>query len=232
MDKRRYSRNIMLEGIGREGQEKLLNASVLIVGAGALGSVTAMYLAASGIGHIAIADFDTVDISNLQRQLSFTEQDLGKSKAEITAQKLQAINSDIKITTYNKFLSPKDIESIATTYDIILEGSDNPDTKYMVTDTCADKGIPCVLGAVAQYQGQVLTYRPGTTSYRDIFPQAAPQGGFTPCALGGVLGPLPGIIGSIMASETIKIITGVGTPLTDRLLLVDARDMKFNTINL
>jgi adenylyltransferase/sulfurtransferase len=231
-DKRRYSRNTMLEGIGREGQQKLSQASVLVIGAGALGSIVSMYLAGSGVGTIGIADFDTIDISNLQRQLSFTEADLGKRKSEVTADKLMAINSNIKVNCIDKFITPSVIKSIAADYDIIVDGSDNPDTKYMITDTCVELDKICVFGGISQYAGQVLCYKPGAVSYRDIFPEAAPAGGFTPCAIGGVLGPLPGIVGSVMAAEVIKLITGVGKPLINRMLLIDALTMSFRTIEL
>jgi adenylyltransferase/sulfurtransferase len=231
-DKRRYSRNTMLEGIGRDGQQKLSNASVLIIGAGALGSIVSMYLAGSGVGTIGIADFDTIDISNLQRQLAFTEADLGKSKAAVTADKLRAINSNITVNCIDKFITPNVLKSLVNNYDIIVDGSDNPDTKYMITDACVEANKICIFGGISQFVGQVLCYKPGSVSYRDIFPEAAPAGGFSPCAIGGVLGPLPGIVGSIMAAETIKLITNAGKPLLNRMLLIDALDMSFRTIEL
>lgn len=228
---RRYSRNIRLEGFGKEGQELLMKASVLIIGTGALGSVVSMYLAASGIGHIGIADFDTIDISNLQRQLSFTETDCGKFKVEATAAKLHDINSEIEVTIYNRFLRPVDFTEISKSYDVVVECTDNPASKYMVTDACASQGKPYCFGGVAQYEGQVLSWRPGVPTYRDIFPEAASEGDYMPCSLGGVLGPLPGIVGSVQASEVIKIITGIGTPLYGRMLLIDALSMSFRTID-
>jgi molybdopterin/thiamine biosynthesis adenylyltransferase len=219
----------MLDGIGAEGQERLLSSSVLIVGAGALGSVVAMYLAASGIGHIGIADFDTIDISNLQRQLSFTEADLGQSKAQVTAAKLAAVNSDVRVTVYEKLMRRADLETVIGEYDLVVEGSDNPDTKYMVTDVCREQQKQYVIGGVAQYNGQLMCYRPGAVGYGDIFPQGE-SNGFLPCSMGGVLGPLPGVVGSLMSAEAIKMLVGVGEPLVNRLMVIDALTMNIRTI--
>lgn len=230
-ERRRYSRNIMLDGIGKDGQQRMSDASVLIVGTGALGSVASMYLAASGIGRIGIVDFDNIEISNLQRQLSFTETDIGMSKVEVTKNKLNGINSLISVEPYNLFLKPSDARKLIGNYDIIVEGSDNPDTKYMINDICVELSKPYVLGGVSKYSGQVMTWRPGHTNYRDIFPEAE-TAGFIPCSIGGVLGPLPGIIGSIQATEVIKLITGAGDTLTDRFLTVDALTMKFSILEL
>jgi molybdopterin/thiamine biosynthesis adenylyltransferase len=221
----------MLDGIGIDGQERLLASSVLIIGAGALGSVVAMYLAASGVGHIGIADFDTIDISNLQRQLSFTETDLGQSKARVIAAKLNAVNSDIKVTLYEKLLRRNDVDDIIDKYDLVIEGSDNPDTKYMVTDVCSAHHMPYVIGGVAQYSGQVMCYRTGAKGYSDVFPRGE-SNGFLPCSMGGVLGPLPGIVGSVMSTEAIKMIVDVGEALVNRLLIIDALTMNIDTIKL
>lgn len=229
---RRYSRNILLPEIGKEGQIKLLGASVLIIGAGALGTVVAMYLAASGVGHIGICDFDTIDISNLQRQLSFTENDLGKKKVEILADKLREINSEIRIDTYPELLRKDKANTIFADYDVIVEGSDNPNTKYMVTDIAKNLSKPCIFGGVAQFAGQVMTILPGGTTYRDLFPEAAGDGEFMPCSVGGVLGPVPGIVGSIQATEVIKVITLAGTPLAGQLLTFDALTMSFRKIKI
>lgn len=229
---RRYSRNILLPEIGKEGQIKLLGASVLIIGVGALGTVVAMYLAASGVGHIGICDFDTIDISNLQRQLSFTENDLGKKKVEILADKLREINSEIRIDTYPELLRKYKANTIFADYDVIVEGSDNPSTKYMVTDIAKNLSKPCILGGVAQFAGQVMTILPGGTTYRDLFPEAAGDGEFMPCSVGGVLGPVPGIVGSIQATEVIKVITSAGTPLAGQLLTFDALTMSFRKIKI
>ena len=210
----------------------MLGASVLIIGAGALGTVVAMYLAASGVGRIGICDFDTIDISNLQRQLSFTENDLGKKKVEILADKLREINSEIRIDTYPELLRKDKANTIFADYDVIVEGSDNPSTKYMVTDIAKNLSKPCILGGVAQFAGQVMTILPGGSTYRDLFPEAAGDGEFMPCSVGGVLGPVPGIVGSIQATEVIKVITSAGTPLAGQLLTFDALTMSFRKIKI
>ena len=220
----RYSRNTLMPEIGAEGQLRLLNSHVLVVGAGALGSIASMYMAASGTGHITILDFDTIDVSNLQRQLSFTTGQCGMKKVEALAMRLAEINPDISITPVETLLTTDNAASLIEGQDLVIEGSDNPATKYIVSDTCRQLGIPCVLGGVAQWQGQVMSWAPGYPCYRDIFPEAAGAGGFTPCSIGGVLGPLPGITGSAQAAEAIKILTGAGHPLYGRMLLFDTLD--------
>lgn len=229
---RRYSRNLLLPEIGESGQRALMRASVLVVGAGALGSIVSMYLAGSGVGRLGICDFDTVDLSNLQRQLGFTIDDIGCSKTEATARRLASINPDVIVDLHEGLLRPDKARELFLSYDIIVEGSDNPATKYMVSDIAADKGKPCVLAGVSRFDGQVMTFMPGGKTYRDIFPEAAPEGGYTPCSLGGILGPLPGIVGSIQAAEVIKIITGAGKTLDGRILIVDALNMSFTEIKL
>lgn len=231
-ERRRYSRNIMLSGIGAEGQERLLQSKVLIVGCGALGSVCAMYLAGSGVGMLGLVDFDTVDISNLQRQLSYTITDIGQSKAGTLASKIRDINPAVNVKVYDTLLTGRSAGDIISEYDIIVEGSDNPDTKYLISDMCADLKKNCVMGGIAGTQGQVICFAHGHASYRDFFPEAAAPDGFTPCSLGGVLGPLPGIVGSIQAAETVKIITGLGKPMFDTLLLIDAGNMEFNKLTI
>lgn len=223
----------MLDGIGEAGQEALCRASVLVVGSGALGSIVSMYLAGSGIGHIAVADFDTVDVSNLQRQLSFTEQDLGQYKSEATGRRLRSINSLIEVEVINELITEKRARELFSRFDVIVEGSDNPATKYLVSDVAAALERPCIIGGVREFGGQVMTQMPGHACYRDLFPDAAcDSAGLTPCAAGGVLGPLPGIVASIQASEVIKVVTGAGMPLVDRLLMIDAATMRFTEISL
>lgn len=217
----RYSRTLMLPAIGEEGQERLLGSSVLIAGAGALGSICAMYLAASGVGRIGIADFDTIGLSNLQRQLSYTMDDLGKYKVDVLARRLREINPEVRVDEHRLMLSAGNIREIAGGYDVIVEGSDNPSTKYLVTDTATALGLPCVLGGVREFVGQVMTFPGGTSGYRDLFPDAPCEGGFTPCSVGGVLGPLPGVIASMQAAEVIKLLTGNGLPGLGTMLQVD-----------
>lgn len=217
----RYSRNIMLPEIGKKGQARLLESRVLIVGTGALGSIVAMYLAASGVGHLTLADYDTIDISNLQRQLSFSTQDCGCKKVDAAARRIREINPEIEVMTFDKMLTSKNSEGLFTSHDLVIEGSDNPATKYLVSDLCARLDIPYVLGGVSQYKGQVTSWKKGYPTYRELFPESAEEGGYTPCSLGGILGPLPGIIASWQACEAIKILTDTGTPLYSKLLLID-----------
>lgn len=217
----RYSRTIMLEEIGTEGQRRLLDGSVFIVGAGALGSICAMYLAASGIGRIGIIDFDTVGLSNLQRQLSYTESDLGQPKTDVLKRRLHEINSGITVEAYNRMLTCENAAELFAGYDVVVEGSDNPSTKYLVTDTAHRLGKPCVAGGVREFVGQVMTFPPYcATTYRDLFPDAPCESGFTPCSAGGVLGPLPGVVASMQAAEVIKLLTGINTGI-GHLLQID-----------
>ena len=227
--RRRYSRTTMLPEIGPEGQRRLLGATVTLVGAGALGSVCAMYLAASGVGRLRLIDFDTIDVSNLQRQLSFATADCGLRKAEVCAGRIRAINPEVEVETVGAMLTRGNASEVIEGSDLVMEGSDNPSTKYLVTDTAVALGVPYVLGGVAQWQGQVHSWAPGHRSYRDIFPESACEGGYLPCSVGGVLGPLPGVVGSVMACEAIKIVAGAGAPLFDRLLTIDALTMSMAT---
>ncbi len=229
---RRYSRAMMLPEIGKEGQLRLLESSVMIVGAGALGSIVAMYLAGAGVGTIAIADFDRVELSNLQRQLSFDENDVGKSKVQATARRLQAINSRIRVIPHEEFIRRGRASELFSLHDVVVEGSDNPATKYMVSEICEQLGKPCVIGGVSGWSGQVMSWSAGNTTYRDLYPEAAEGSGCTPCSLGGVMGPVPGIIGSVQAVETIKILTGAGEPLYNRLLTFNSLTMDFETFEL
>lgn len=230
--KRRYSRNIMLEEIGHEGQLKLLSGSVLVVGSGALGSIAALYLAGSGIGTIGIADFDTVDISNLQRQVAFTEADAGMKKVLATAERMRGINSEITVIPIDAFLTPENIADTIMNYDVVVEGSDNPSTKYMVAEECECQGKRYCLAGVTRFGGQVMSWEPGRPGYRELFPEAAGEGDYMPCSIGGVCGPLTGIVGSTQAVEAIKIMLKIGSPLYGRLLMIDALAMDFRIVGL
>lgn len=225
-DELRYSRQIALPEIGREGQERLLAASVLIVGAGALGCISAMYLAAAGVGRIGVADFDKVGLSNLQRQLSYTEADIDLSKAITLAAKLKAINSAVEVEVIDRILTKGNISDYLERYDIIIEGSDNPSTKYLVSDTARTIGKPCVIGGVRGFVGQLTTQLPEGPYYRDLFPDIPEKCGMTLCSTMGVLGPIPGVIASLQVTEVIKLITGAGTPLSGRLWQIDALNMQ------
>lgn len=221
----RYARQISLPEIGREGVERLLASSVLIVGAGALGCISAMYLAAAGVGKIGVADFDTVGLSNLQRQLSYTEDDIDKPKADTLAEKLKAINSSVEVEVINMMLTKGNIAEYVGRYDIVVEGSDNPSTKYLVSDTAKALGKACVIGGVRGFIGQLTTQLPDGPFYRDLFPDIPERCGMTPCASIGVLGPVPGVIASLQATEVIKLITGAGQTLSGRLLQIDTLTM-------
>lgn len=225
-DELRYSRQIALPEIGREGQERLLAASVLIVGAGALGCISAMYLAAAGVGHIGVADFDKVGLSNLQRQLSYTEADIDLSKAITLAAKLKAINSSVEVEVIDRILTKGNISEYLEKYDIIIEGSDNPSTKYLVSDTARTIGKPCVIGGVRGFVGQLTTQLPEGPYYQDLFPDIPKKCGMTLCSTMGVLGPIPGVIASLQATEVIKLITGAGKSLSGRLWQIDALNMQ------
>lgn len=228
--KLRYARSLQLPGFDTSSQVSLIGSSVLVVGCGALGSICAMYLAASGIGRIGLCEFDNVDISNLQRQLSYTQNDVGRPKIEVLAKRLNEINSDVKVERYPGVLKREKAKSLFEDFDLIVEGSDNPATKHMVSDVASAVGRPCVLGGVSNWQGQVLTLIPGKVKYSDIFPEVPDRTGFTPCSIGGVFGPLPGIVGSIQAAEAIKVISRIGETLSSGMLLIDALTMHFRRI--
>lgn len=230
--KRRYSRNILLDEIGIAGQKKLLQTSVVIVGSGAIGSVAALYLASSGIGRITIVDFDTIDISNLQRQIVFSESDTGKKKVNVTAERLRSLNSEIEIVSIDTIVTQKNIDEVLKRADIVVEGSDNPNTKYLVSQVCERNNIPYCLAGISQFAAQVMSWSPGCTGYSQVFPDAAEEGQFLPCSVGGVCGPLTGLIGSLQAIEVIKMATGIGEPLFDRLLCIDSLDMKIREVSL
>lgn len=229
---RRYSRQLLLDGFGVEGQRRLRDSRVIVVGAGGLGSPVAFYLAAAGVGTIALADGDRVDLSNLQRQILHTTADLGRAKVESARDKLVRLNPNIKIDTYQEFLTPETAPEIFKNYDFVVECSDNFQTKYLVNDACIAVGKPFSLGGIRMLGGQTMTHVPGTACYRCLFPIEPDPSTVPNSSSVGVLGSAVGIIGSIQATETIKYITGIGTLLTDRLLVADASTMTFNTISL
>lgn len=225
----RYERQILLPEIGPEGQHRLSRSRVLIVGAGALGTVVGMYLAGAGVGHITVADFDTVSLSNLHRQIAYTETDVGASKAVTLAQRLHGINSEIVVAPLERRVDADILQWLLPDFDLVVEASDNFETKYAVTDAAAAAGKPCVFGGVNGFKGEVHTHLPSGPSYRDIFPEGGeiPLPGVRP-----VFGPVPGIVGSIQASEVIKILTGIGASLSSSMLLIDALTMQFTSIAL
>jgi molybdopterin/thiamine biosynthesis adenylyltransferase len=230
----RYSRHIILPKIGAAGQSKLMEARVLCVGAGGLGSPAAMYLAAAGIGTLGIVDFDRVDLTNLQRQLLHDTADVGRPKVDSAAERLNDINPEVNVVKHNVVLSSDNAFDILGVYDLVVDGSDNFPVRYLVNDATQMLGKPLVYGSIYQFDGQASVFMPGpgTPCYRCLFPEPPPPGTVPSCAEGGVFGVLPGIIGSIQAVEAIKIITGVGQPLVGRLLLFDALEMDFTSVKL
>jgi molybdopterin/thiamine biosynthesis adenylyltransferase len=230
----RYSRHIILPHIGAAGQRKLLDARVLCVGAGGLGSPVAMYLAAAGVGTLGIVDFDTVDLTNLQRQLLHDTDDVGRPKVDSAAERLAGINPDVDVVRHRMMLSSENAFEILSDYDVVVDGSDNFPVRYLVNDATQMLGRPLVYGSIFQFDGQASVFLPGpeTPCYRCLFPEPPPPGTVPSCAEGGVFGVLPGIVGSIQAVEAIKVITGIGEPLVGRLLLFDALQMEFSTVRL
>ncbi len=224
----RYSRHIIIPEFGLDAQTALKNARVLVIGSGGLGSPSLLYLAAAGVGHIGIVDFDTVDDSNLQRQVLFTTADIGKSKASQAQQRLRALNPYIEVEVHETRLDSSNARELIRQYDIVADGTDNFPTRYLVNDACVLEGKINVYASIFQFEGQVsvfnFEYPDGTRgpNYRDIFPEPPPPGLVPNCSEGGVLGVLPGIIGSMQALEVIKVITGVGEPLAGKLFLFDA----------
>ncbi len=224
---RRYSRHLIMPEVGVEGQEKLLNAKVLCIGAGGLGSPLALYLAAAGVGKLGILDFDVVDFSNLQRQIIHSEETLGELKVESAKDRLLELNSDIDIVTYNVRLTSENALEIFKDYDIIVDGTDNFATRYLVNDACVLLGKPNVYGSIFRFEGMVSVFdaKKGPC-YRCLYPEPPPPGLVPSCAEGGVLGILPGVIGTLQASEVIKLILEKGTPLIGRLLFLDVLEMQ------
>ena len=223
----RYSRHFLLPEVGEAGQAKLLDAKVLLVGAGGLGSPTAFYLAAAGVGTLGIVDHDVVDLSNLQRQILHTQDRVGVPKVESAKQSLHALNPDIKIVGYQERISSENIMRLLAEYDIIVDGCDNFPTRYLINDACVMANKPNVHGSIFQFEGQATVFYPGKgPCYRCLFPEPPPPGAAPSCAEAGVLGVLPGLIGCIQALETMKIILGVGKPLIGRMAYFDTLSME------
>jgi len=230
----RYSRHIILPNIGGKGQRTLLDSSVLVIGAGGLGSPVAMYLAAAGIGTLGIVDFDRVDVTNLQRQILHTTGDVGRPKVESALEHLRAINPTIDIVGHDTLLFSDNVFDVMEPYDVVIDGTDNFPVRYLVNDATQFMGKPLVYGSIFQWEGQATVFMPGQGSpcYRCLFPSPPPPGTVPSCAEGGVFGVLPGVIGSIQATEAIKLITGEGESLVGRLLLYDALHMDFQEVKI
>jgi len=229
----RYSRHLLLPHVGMRGQQLLKSSSVLIIGAGGLGSPIAMYLAAAGVGRIGLVDYDRVDVSNLQRQVLYTENDLQAPKAEIAAKRLSSANSHIRVDGISGQFNSKNALEIASGYDILVDGTDNLPTRYLLNDLAVLTNRPYVYGSIFRFEGQVSVFGlPGQPCYRCLFPEPPPPGAIPSCASAGVMGVLPGIIGSIQAAEVIKLITGTGELLAGRLFLFDALEMRADTVKI
>jgi adenylyltransferase/sulfurtransferase len=228
---RRYGRHLVLPEVGTEGQRRLKQSRVLLVGAGGLGSPTALYLAAAGVGTLGLVDFDVVDITNLQRQVIHGTSDLGRPKLDSAADRIRDINPHVHVEQFDTALKSENALGIANDFDIVVDGTDNFPTRYLVNDTCVLLGKPNAFGSVLRFEGQASVFATDEgPCYRCLFREPPPPGLVPSCAEGGVLGVLPGLIGTIQATEAIKIITGAGQPLIGRLLLVDALTMQFRTI--
>ncbi len=229
---KRYQRHIIMPQVGGIGQRKLLESKVLLLGAGGLGSPTALYLAAAGVGELGVVDFDVVDLSNLQRQILHDTDDVGRPKVVSAQETLNDINPDVRVNPINERLSSENIMDILADYDIVVDGSDNFSTRYLVNDAAYLSNTTLVHGSIFLFEGQATVFKPGEGCYRCLYPTPPPPGMVPSCAEAGVFGVLPGIIGSIMAVETIKIVLGIGEPLVNKLLLFDALSMEFRTVKL
>jgi molybdopterin/thiamine biosynthesis adenylyltransferase/rhodanese-related sulfurtransferase len=231
---RRYSRHLILPEVGMAGQKKIRASSVLCIGAGGLGSPIAMYLAAAGIGKMGILDFDSVDFSNLQRQIVHATSDVGRPKTESAKESINAINPNVEVVLHNTRISSENALETISQYDIVVDGTDNFPTRYLTNDACVLLKKPNVYGSIFRFEGQASVFAPhlGGPCYRCLYPEPPPPGMVPSCAEGGVLGVLPGIVGCIQAAEILKLALGQGTSLVGRLLLFNALDMKFREVKL
>ncbi len=230
----RYSRHLLIPEVGVEGQLKLLQSRVLLIGAGGLGSPASLYLAAAGVGRLGIVDDDRVDSSNLQRQIAHSTERLGEWKADSAKQTIEALNPDVEVVTYKERITSENVDRIlADGWDVILDGADNFPTRYLINDASVFHDIPVVHGSIFRFEGQVTVFKPHEgPCYRCLFPQPPPPELAPSCAEGGVLGVLPGIIGSLQANETLKLCMGIGDTLAGRLLLFDALATEFSEVTL
>jgi sulfur-carrier protein adenylyltransferase/sulfurtransferase len=230
----RYSRHLLIPEVGEQGQLKLLDAKILLIGAGGLGSPASLYLAAAGVGRLGIVDADTVDESNLQRQIVHSTERLGEAKVASAKRTIEALNPDVQVVAYEERLTSENVERIlADGWEVIVDGADNFPTRYLVNDASVWHGIPVVHGSIYRFEGQVTVFRPGHgPCYRCLFPAPPPPELAPSCAEGGVLGVLPGVIGSLQANEALKLALGIGEPLDGRLLLFDALTAEFSEVTI
>ena len=229
----RYSRHLIIPQVGLAGQQKLKAASVLVVGAGGLGSPVSLYLAAAGVGRMGLVDFDVVDFTNLQRQILHGTADVGRSKLDSAAERIAEVNPNVTLERYETRLTSANALEILRGYDLVVDGTDNFATRYLTNDACVLLGIPNVYGSIYRFEGQasVFASKEGPC-YRCLFPQPPPPGAVPSCAEGGVLGVLPGLIGTIQATEAVKLVLGIGEPLIGRLLVIDALTMRFRVVRI
>ena len=228
----RYSRHLVLPDVGVDGQRRIKAARVLLVGAGGLGSPAALYLAAAGVGTLGLVDFDVVDISNLQRQVLHGTSDVGRPKLESARARIHDLNPHVNVETHETRLTSDNALDILGAYDIVVDGTDNFATRYLTNDACVLLGKPNVFGSIFRFDGQASVFAmPDGPCYRCLFPTPPLPGQVPSCAEGGVLGVLPGLVGTIQATETLKLILGTGEPLVGRLLLIDALNMRFHTVS-
>ena len=229
----RYSRHIILPEVGGSGQQKMLEARVLLLGAGGLGSPAAYYLAAAGIGNLGIVDFDRVDLSNLQRQIIHSTERIGMLKTESAKKTIQALNPDVNVTLYNEKMDSSNIMSLIKDYDYVVDGSDNFPTRYLVNDACVMKNKTLIHGSIYRFEGQVTVFKPGDgPCYRCLYPEPPPPGMVPNCQEGGVLGVLAGVIGNLQVVEVLKLVLGIGKPLVGKLLIYDALNTEFRNLRL
>ncbi len=228
----RYSRHIILQDVGIEGQEKIANSKVLVIGAGGLGSPVALYLAAAGVGEIGIVDGDVVDLSNLQRQVIHTTADINVPKVLSAKAKMEAINPNVKVTVYQKFLDASNILDIVKGYDFVIDGTDNFSSKFLINDACVLANVPYSHGGILRFGGQTMTVKPHESAcYACVFDSPPPANAIPTCSSAGILGAVAGMLGTIQAAEALKYIVGVGEPLYNRLLTFDAKSMNFRNVN-
>ncbi|MCD7899146.1 MAG: HesA/MoeB/ThiF family protein [Bacteroides sp.] len=228
--KERYNRNILIEDFGEEGQTKLKNSKVLVIGAGGLGSPVILYLAAAGVGTLGIVDRDKVNISNLQRQILHTVKDLQQYKVNSAKEKVLWFNPEVNVITYTKLFTRLNANALVRSYDFIVDCSDNYETKFLINDACVKARKPFSHAAVVSMQGEVMTVIPGSACYRCAFPEAPIDGNHPTASEIGILGSIAGIVGSIQATEVVKYLTGIGELLTNKLLIINGRNMTFQTL--
>jgi adenylyltransferase/sulfurtransferase len=226
----RYSRHIIMDDVGPEGQAALLDGSVLVVGAGGLGSPVIQYLAAAGVGQLTIVDDDHVELSNLQRQVIHGTDDVGRPKVDSATEFVAALNPDIDVETHETRVTSENVMDLVEEHDVVVDASDNFPTRFLLNDACVLADVPLTHGAVYRFEGQVTTFTGGTPCYRCLFPEAPPEGAVPDCATAGVLGVVPGTIGAMQATEVIKLLIGEGETLEGRLFVYEASDMETHTV--